>query len=116
MFNPKPKKDNEFQFPVQCIWLKFNGAWPITEDDNKINFKMFYNFWSWYVIFSIALTIYFQTAYLIFTFGDIMKTTENCCTTFMGALNLIRLLHLRINQKPFKQLIEQFVNEVWIVK
>ncbi|XP_037932098.1 odorant receptor 13a [Teleopsis dalmanni] len=118
MFNPKPSKEPDFRFPFQCIWLKLNGSWPlqITSAFIPNSFATFYNFWSWYVIISVGITIYFQTAFLFNTFGDIAMTTENCCTTFMGALNFVRILHLRLNRTKFRKLIAQFVQDIWILK
>ncbi|XP_055911272.1 odorant receptor 13a [Eupeodes corollae] len=114
MYNPRPKDGSEFKFPLQCLWLKLNGSWPV-ESKNQ-SFKRAYNTWSWYVVFSVGITIYFQTVFLIFTFGDILKTTENCCTTFMGALNFIRIVHLKMNQNEFKLILRNFVKYIWIKK
>ncbi|XP_055844138.1 odorant receptor 13a [Episyrphus balteatus] len=114
MYNPRPNDGSTFKFPLQCFWLKLNGSWPV-ETQNE-TFKRLYNAWSWYVVFSVGITIYFQTVFLIFTFGDILKTTENCCTTFMGALNFIRIVHLKMNQKPFKLILRNFVKSIWIKK
>lgn len=53
---------------------------------------------------------------LLNNLSDIIITTENCCTTFMGVLNFVRLIHLRLNQRKFRQLIENFSYEIWIPK
>lgn len=122
MFNPVPADDKRFHWPRQCVWLKLNGSWPLkstkefqSEFYTTENYSSFlYILWSWYVILSVGVTIVYQTAFLITNFGDIMMTTENCCTTFMGALNFVRLLHMRLNQNQFRRVIEQFVNNIWI--
>uniref|UniRef100_A0A1B0FMI2 Odorant receptor n=1 Tax=Glossina morsitans morsitans TaxID=37546 RepID=A0A1B0FMI2_GLOMM len=122
MFNPVPANDKRFHWPRQCVWLKLNGSWPLkstkefqSEFYTTENYSSFlYILWSWYVILSVGVTIVYQTAFLITNFGDIMMTTENCCTTFMGALNFVRLLHMRLNQNQFRRVIEQFVNNIWI--
>ncbi|XP_023299035.2 odorant receptor 13a [Lucilia cuprina] len=122
MFNPKPKGDPKYRIPRQCIWLKMNGSWPFdceTERDfynAHTLYGILYSLWSWYIICSVGLTIGFQTAFLVNNLGDIMMTTENCCTTFMGALNFIRLLHMRLNQGSFREIIQQFVDDIWIIK
>lgn len=122
MFNPKPKMDSKYHIPRQCIWLKMNGSWPFQsgaeQDFNNPHFfyAILYWLWSWYVICSVGITIGFQTAFLINNLSDIMMTTENCCTTFMGALNFIRLFHMRLNQSSFREIIQQFVDDIWIVK
>ncbi|XP_013112864.2 odorant receptor 13a [Stomoxys calcitrans] len=122
MFNPKPPDDPKYRIPGQCIWLKLNGSWPFSQEARKDFYSArylwgwLYTSWSWYVVTSVGITIGFQTAFLINNFGDIIMTTENCCTTFMGALNFVRLLHMRLNQKQFREIIEQFVNDIWIAK
>lgn len=122
MFNPKPPEDPKYRIPRQCIWLKLNGSWPTHYEPTNDFYTyrnlwcILYRSWSWYVIISVGITIGFQTAFLIRNFGNIIMTTENCCTTFMGALNFVRLLHLRLNQKQFRHIIEKFVNDIWIVK
>ncbi|XP_070137209.1 odorant receptor 13a [Drosophila bipectinata] len=75
---------------------------------------MTYTVWAWYVIGSVGITICYQTGFLMTHLSDIIMTTENCCTTFMGALNFIRLIHLRVNQNKFRSLIESFYNDIWI--
>ncbi|EDW71039.2 uncharacterized protein Dvir_GJ17123 [Drosophila virilis] len=107
--------------PFQCIWLKFNGSWPLKTSSKKpkpgMRYNMFavtYSLWAWYVIVLVGITICFQTAFLVKNFGDIIMITENCCTTFMGALNFVRLLHLRFNQRKFRELIKQFAIDIWI--
>ncbi|XP_075158739.1 odorant receptor 13a [Haematobia irritans] len=122
MFNPKPPDDPKYRIPGQCIWLKLNGSWPFNHDSNKDFYSprylwgWLYTSWSWYVVTSVGITIGFQTAFLINNFGDIIMTTENCCTTFMGALNFVRLLHMRLHQEQFREIIEQFVHDIWIPK
>ncbi|XP_030378893.1 odorant receptor 13a [Scaptodrosophila lebanonensis] len=115
MFSPQSPRDPNFRIPFQCIWLKLNGSWPLTDGlriYQPLGFA--YTVWAWYVIVSVCITICFQTAFLVNNFGDIMMTTENCCTTFMGALNFVRLLHMRLNQSQFRNLIERFVDTIWI--
>ncbi|KAM7348948.1 odorant receptor 13a [Cochliomyia hominivorax] len=122
MFNPKPKEDSKYHIPRQCIWLKMNGSWPFNHDakldfyNSRTLYGLLYTIWSWYIICSVGITIGFQTAFLVNNLGDIMMTTENCCTTFMGALNFVRLLHMRLNQRAFREVIQQFVDDIWIVK
>ncbi|XP_073832673.1 odorant receptor 13a [Musca autumnalis] len=122
MFNPKPTNDPKYRIPGQCIWLKLNGSWPYNHEASKDFYSSryvwgwLYTAWSWYVVWSVGITIGFQTAFLINNFGDIMMTTENCCTTFMGALNFVRLLHMRLHQPQFKEIIQQFVDDIWINK
>lgn len=123
MFNPKPNNDLNYRIPGQCIWLKLNGSWPYNHQEANKDFYSsryvwgwLYTVWSWYVVWSVGITIGFQTAFLINNLGDIMMTTENCCTTFMGALNFVRLLHMRLNQRQFKVVIQQFVEDIWINK
>lgn len=122
MYNPKPIDDPKYHIPGQCIWLKMNGSWPFNHESNKDFYSSrniwgwLYTFWSWYVVWSVGITIGFQTAFLIDNFGDIIMTTENCCTTFMGALNFVRLLHMRLHQSQFREIIEQFVQDIWISK
>lgn len=123
MFNPKPINDPNYFIPGQCIWLKLNGSWPYNHQEANKDFYSsryvwgwLYTVWSWYVVWSVGITIGFQTAFLINNLGDIMMTTENCCTTFMGALNFVRLLHMRLNQRQFKVVIQQFVEDIWINK
>ncbi|XP_017466349.1 PREDICTED: odorant receptor 13a-like [Rhagoletis zephyria] len=120
LFNPKPLRDPiHFKFPVQCIWLKLNGSWPLKRIPSNAfeNFFGFlYSVWAWYVVAMVGITIGFQTAFLVTSFGDISVTTENGCTTFMGVLNFARLLHLRLHQKEFHQMIAQFVKDIWITK
>lgn len=123
MFNPSPKDDFKYRIPRQCVWLKLNGSWPFeykAEQDNfsysNIFYGKLYSIWSWYVICSVGITIGFQTAFLINNLGDIMMTTENCCTTLMGVLNFVRLLHMHLNQESFREIIQQFVDDIWIVK
>lgn len=124
MFNPHPDKDTHFRFPPQCFWLKMNGSWPLDSNlDSKSTriikppiFARLYTTWAWYIVISVGITIYFQSVFLVDTFGNIIMTTENCCTTFMGALNFVRLLHLRLNQHRFRALIQKFVKYIWIIK
>ncbi|XP_061395677.1 odorant receptor 13a [Musca vetustissima] len=123
MFNPKPINDPNYRIPGQCIWLKLNGSWPYDNHEANKDFYSsryiwgwLYTAWSWYVVWSVGITIGFQTAFLINNLGDIMMTTENCCTTFMGALNFVRLLHMRLNQRQLKVIIQQFVEDIWINK
>ncbi|XP_018784751.1 PREDICTED: odorant receptor 13a [Bactrocera latifrons] len=116
--NPKPSKDpKNFRFPLQCIWLKLNGSWPlkpkVTGEFEKY-FRLLYSTWAWYVVVMVGITIGFQSAFLLKSFGNIMVTTENGCTTFMGLLNFVRLLHLRLHQRDFQQLLAQFVKDIWI--
>ncbi|XP_068154712.1 LOW QUALITY PROTEIN: odorant receptor 13a [Drosophila tropicalis] len=122
MFDPQPYREVRFHIPIQCVWLKMNGSWPLAVPGNSQTrfsfqrsiFAMAYTMWAWYVIMSVFITISFQTGFLISHFGDIIMTTENCCTTFMGALNLVRLLHLRLNQDKFRKIIKQFAHDIWI--
>ncbi|XP_034480873.1 odorant receptor 13a [Drosophila innubila] len=123
MFNAKSYRDPSFRFPFQCIFLKINGSWPLETTSKKFAncaitkknlFAFAYTFWSWYVIISVGITISFQVSFLVNHFGDIIVITENCCTTLMGVLNFIRLLHLRLNQKMFREIIRQFVSDIWI--
>jgi len=123
MFNAQSHRDSSFRMPFQCIWLKLNGSWPLETTPLKCTqrvitrthlFGLAYTVWSWYVILSVGITICFQTSFLIDHFGDIIMTTENCCTTLMGVLNFIRLLHLRLNQNMFREIIQQFVSDIWI--
>ncbi|XP_004529819.1 odorant receptor 13a [Ceratitis capitata] len=120
LFNPKPLKDPvNFKFPLQCIWLKLNGSWPVnskTSSSFKNYCRFLYSLWAWYVVAMVGITIGFQSAFLAKSFGDIMVTSENGCTTFMGVLNFVRLLHLRLHQRDFHQLIAQFVKDIWITK
>ncbi|XP_053948881.1 odorant receptor 13a [Anastrepha ludens] len=120
LFNPKPLKDPvHFKFPLQCIWLKLNGSWPLKRKmSNALEkyFSFLYSTWAWYVVAMVGITIGFQSAFLVTTFGNITVTTENGCTTFMGVLNFVRLLHLRLRQKEFHELIAQFVQHIWITK
>lgn len=113
MFNPKSDADPNFRIPMQCIWLKLNGSWPL-RTSSKNWFNISYTFWAWYVIGSVGITICFQTAFLATHFDDIIMITENCCTTLMGALNFVRLLHLRLNQPIFRKIVQQFVDDIWI--
>ncbi|EDW51566.1 GM22603 [Drosophila sechellia] len=116
MFYSYPYK--ALSFPIQCVWLKLNGSWPLTESSRPWRSQSFlataYIVWAWYVIASVAITISYQTAFLLNNLSDIIITTENCCTTFMGVLNFVRLIHLRLNQRKFRQLIENFSYEIWI--
>ncbi|EDX18048.1 GD17258 [Drosophila simulans] len=116
MFYSYPYK--ALSFPIQCVWLKLNGSWPLTESSMPWRSQSFlataYNVWAWYVIASVGITISYQTAFLLNNLSDIIITTENCCTTFMGVLNFVRLIHLRLNQRKFRQLIENFSYEIWI--
>ncbi|XP_034129522.1 odorant receptor 13a [Drosophila guanche] len=117
MFNLQQNTEINFRLPVQCVWLKLNGSWPFWPSSRKNNSStsyFIYTAWAWYVIASVGITIFFQTAYLVTHLSDIIMTTENCCTTFMGALNFVRLLHLRLNQRKFRKLIEQFARDIWI--
>lgn len=119
MFNPLPYEDPNFRMPFQCIWLKLNGSWPLetvssTHKPRNYLFALIYNIWAWYVIVSVGITICFQTSFLLNNFGDIIMITENCCSTLMGALNFVRLIHLRLNQRSFCELIKQFVVDIWI--
>nr|QKN21470.1 odorant receptor [Zeugodacus tau] len=118
LFNPKPLKDPiNFRFPLQCIWLKLNGSWPLRPQRSgefERYFRWLYSVWAWYVVAMVGITIGFQSAFLVKTFGDIMVTTENGCTTFMGVLNFVRLLHLRLHQREFQQLLARFVKDIWI--
>ncbi|XP_016973054.1 odorant receptor 13a [Drosophila rhopaloa] len=111
------------RFPIQCVWLKLNGSWPLSPTSTekrsepffgKSFFATAYTIWAWYVIASVGITISYQTAFLIKNLSDIIITTENCCTTFMGVLNFVRLIHLRLNQQKFRELIKHFYYEVWI--
>ncbi|XP_037726966.1 odorant receptor 13a isoform X1 [Drosophila subpulchrella] len=121
MFYSYPYK--KLRFPIQCIWLKLNGSWPLAESSIEKKSKPFYGnsffataytTWAWYVIASVGITISYQTAFLLKNLSDIIITTENCCTTFMGVLNFVRLIHLRLNQRKFRKLIEHFSYEIWI--
>lgn len=116
MFNPKPSYDSSYRLPGQCIWLKLNGCWPLKNSvlDSPSPFAAFYTLWSYYVIFSVGITIYFQSVFLVHNLNDIIMTTENCCTTFMGLLNFIRIVHLRVERTKFKNIIKQFVQHIWI--
>ncbi|EDV98582.1 odorant receptor 13a [Drosophila grimshawi] len=123
MFNPQPLRDNGFRIPMQCIWLKLNGCWPLETISQKLRpasltrkniYGLAYTLWAWYVIISVGITISFQTAFLVNNFGDIIMITESCCTTLMGALNFVRLMHLRLNQRKFYEIIQQFVVDIWI--
>lgn len=118
MFYSYPYK--ALSFPIQCVWLKLNGSWPLTESSrpwrNQSLLATAYIVWAWYVIASVGITISYQTAFLLNNLSDIIITTENCCTTFMGVLNFVRLIHLRLNQRKFRQLIENFSYEIWIPK
>ncbi|KAH8273283.1 hypothetical protein KR018_004827 [Drosophila ironensis] len=109
----KINTSNAVRFPAQCIWLKLNGSWPNTTWRTK-TLSVAYSIWAWYVIGSVGITICYQTGFLIKHLSDIILTTENCCTTFMGVLNFIRLFHLQLNQKQFRNLIKQFSQEIWI--
>ncbi|KAH8237646.1 hypothetical protein KR038_004365 [Drosophila bunnanda] len=112
------------RLPVQCTWLKLNGSWPLPpltastngykSKSNSSIFGIAYTVWAWYVITSVGVTICYQSAFLFKNLSDIIITTENCCTTFMGVLNFVRLLHLRLNQRKFRKLIEQFALEIWM--
>ncbi|XP_017066795.1 odorant receptor 13a [Drosophila eugracilis] len=121
MFYSYPYK--ELSFPIQCVWLKLNGSWPLSESSEEKKNQPFYGYsflsnayiiWAWYVIASVGITISYQTAFLLKNLSDIIITTENCCTTFMGVLNFVRLIHLRLNQRKFRDLIEHFSYEIWI--
>ncbi|EDV46924.1 uncharacterized protein Dere_GG17935 [Drosophila erecta] len=116
MFYSYPYK--ALSFPIQCVWLKLNGSWPVSESSRPWKRQSFlataYIVWAWYVVASVGITISFQTTFLLNHLSDIIITTENCCTTFMGILNFVRLLHLRLNQSKFRQLIENFSYEIWI--
>ncbi|XP_062139745.1 odorant receptor 13a [Drosophila sulfurigaster albostrigata] len=120
MFNPKSDEHSNFYMPFQCIWLKLNGSWPLEYDvkngavRGENFFRKAYSCWSWYVIVSVGITISFQTSFLIDHFGDIIMLTENCCTTLMGVLNFVRLLHLRLNQNQLRELVQEFVSNIWI--
>ncbi|KAH8368802.1 hypothetical protein KR084_007442 [Drosophila pseudotakahashii] len=122
MFYSYPYK--ALRFPIQCVWLKLNGSWPLSEASAGVKknkpfygnsfFATAYIIWAWYVITSVGITISYQTGFLLKNLSDIIITTENCCTTFMGVLNFVRLIHLRLNQRKFRQLIEHFSYEIWI--
>ncbi|KAH8380687.1 hypothetical protein KR093_001999 [Drosophila rubida] len=120
MFNPQSAKKLHFYIPLQCIWLKLNGSWPLEYNlrnctiRRKNCFRIAYTCWSWYVIVSVGITICFQTSFLVQNIGDIIMITENCCTTLMGVLNFIRLIHLRLNQNQLRNLVQEFVNNIWI--
>ncbi|KAH8275696.1 hypothetical protein KR044_002911 [Drosophila immigrans] len=120
MFNPQSDKDSRFYLPFQCIWLKLNGSWPLENNlensaiRRKNAIRMAYTCWSWYVIVSVGITICFQTAFLVDHIGDIIMLTENCCTTLMGLLNFVRLVHLRLNQNQLRKVIQEFVRDIWI--
>ncbi|ALC49170.1 Or13a [Drosophila busckii] len=118
MFKPKTSRDPEFRIPLQCIWLKLNGSWPLAVGSTEAEYLygMAYTLWSLYVIISVGITICFQTAFLLNQFGDIIMITESCCTTLMGALNFVRLVHLRLNQRKFRQILQQFVTDIWIAE
>lgn len=120
LFNPKPLMyPANFRFPLQCIWLKFNGSWPLKpkmSGEFEKYFRLLYSTWAWYVVVMVGITIGFQSAFLVNSFGNIMVTTENGCTTFMGMLNFVRLLHLRLHQREFQQLLAQFVKDIWITR
>ncbi|KAH8287523.1 hypothetical protein KR054_009539 [Drosophila jambulina] len=112
------------RLPVQCTWLKLNGSWPLpppTPVTKRYELKLWssifrvaYTTWAWYVITSVGVTICYQSAFLFKNLSDIIITTENCCTTFMGVLNFVRLLHLRFNQRKFRKLVDQFALEIWM--
>lgn len=112
----------KLRFPFQCNWLKINGSWPLppsTTPRYKSNLMsslvgVAYKTWAWYVIISVGVTICYQSAFLVKNLSDIIITTENCCTTFMGVLNFVRLLHLRLNQRKFRKLIDKFALEIWM--
>ncbi|KAH8421372.1 hypothetical protein KR009_003285 [Drosophila setifemur] len=121
MFHPQPYSDRRsaVRLPRQCVWLKLNGSWPLSPLGKGYYlwdsvFGLGYTVWAWYVIASVGITISFQTGFLVKHLSDIIMTTENCCTTFMGVLNFVRLLHLRLNQQKFRELIEQFARDIWI--
>lgn len=123
MFNAQSFRDPSFRIPFQCIWLKLNGSWPLETTSLKFTKRAItrtnligfvYTFWSWYVIISVGITISFQASFLVDNFEDIIVITENCCTTLMGVLNFIRLLHFRFNQKLFRNIIKRFVSDIWI--
>ncbi|XP_052855497.1 odorant receptor 13a isoform X3 [Drosophila gunungcola] len=113
------------RFPIQCVWLKLNGSWPLSptskeksrRDESVLGNSYLataYIIWAWYVIASVGITISYQTGFLIKNLSDIIITTENCCSTFMGVLNFVRLIHLRLNQRKFRDLIKHFSYEIWI--
>ncbi|XP_067641358.1 odorant receptor 13a [Eurosta solidaginis] len=120
-YQPKSLSDPiNFKFPLQCHCLKLNGSWPLKYDTNSNSyekcFRILYTMWAWYVVLKVGITIGYQSAFLINSFGNIMVTTENGCTTFMGLLNFVRLLHLRLHQGKFRKLIGKFVKDIWIPK
>lgn len=117
MFNPLPNGDDTFQFPLQCIFLKTNGAWPLKNSKMTLNLlDRLYLFWAYSLIVLITLTCYVQASFLFGSWGDILTVTECGCTVFMGIHNLLRLIHLSYERQSLKRLIGDFVQNIWIPK
>lgn len=117
MFNPLPNGDATFQFPLQCIFLKTNGAWPLKNSKIALNLlDRLYLSWAYSLIILIALTCYVQVSFLIGAWGDILTVTECGCTVFMGIHNLLRLIHLSYERQSLKRLVGDFVDNIWISK
>lgn len=115
MHNPLPDDgDKSFAFPFQCMMLKINGAWPLA-NSNPPNVKGYiYYIWSHTIIILIALTCWAQSSFVFHAWGDILTVTECGCTVLMGIHNLLRLIHLSIRRETLKELITEFVKNIWI--
>lgn len=118
MYNNLEKNGaNHVHFPLQCILLKFNGAWPLNNDYSHHSvFDYFYLIWAYALITLIALTCYAQAVFLLSAWGDILIVTECGCTVFMGLHNLIRLIHLSWKRELLKKILCDFSEHIWISK
>lgn len=115
LFNPLPNDgDNTFAFPSQCLMLKFNGAWPLKNENTRNIFDQLYLCWAYALITLIALTCYAQASFLFASWGDVLIVTECGCTVFMGIHNLLRLMHLSYKRRALRRLVAKFVKDIWI--
>lgn len=118
MFDPQPRNgEKHVTFPLQCILLKFNGAWPLrSTNSSRTLFDYVYLGWAYALIVLVALTCYAQAAFLLSAWGNILIVTECGCTVFMGIHNLLRLIHLSWKRQMLKRIINDFADSIWISK
>lgn len=121
MFRPSyqsGRKQEDFDFPLQCIVLKVIGVWPVEYvgdlDKKGIRYQRSYKAYSVIVIFLIAITCSAQAFFFYSKWGDLLVVTESGCTVFMGTYNLLRYIHLTYNRNTMKSLMQEFLDNVYV--
>lgn len=115
LLKPKPPNgDRSLEFPLQCFWVKFNGAWPLKHEAPRGALDLLYLTWAYAFIILIGSTTCTELAYLFASWGDVLVVTECGTTYFMGIHCWLRLLHLSYERKALRKLMIKFTKDIWV--